>query len=159
MLDWDPLIELILNSIGIIGVFIAIIIGLVISKVMDLKNEKTILKDSITDLNNELEITKEHFEQLKNVNYNEYEEEVIYEMIDAIYKQKEYEFVENYPYVKIEYQKKFYKYVGEYILKVLEQIELKKDICSCKKDLEVIEDSIEEIIIDDIYERNGCYES
>jgi len=39
-MEWDNLIELILNSIQIIGVFIAIIIGLIISKVMDLKKEK-----------------------------------------------------------------------------------------------------------------------
>ena len=32
-MEWDNLIELILNSIQIIGIFIAIIIGLIISKV------------------------------------------------------------------------------------------------------------------------------
>ncbi len=40
-MEWDNLIDLILNSIQIIGVFIAIVIGLIISKVMDLKKEKT----------------------------------------------------------------------------------------------------------------------
>ena len=34
-MEWDDLIGLILNSIEIIGVFIAIIIGLIISKVID----------------------------------------------------------------------------------------------------------------------------
>ena len=40
-MEWDNLIELILNSIQIIGVFIAIILGLVISKVMELTKEKS----------------------------------------------------------------------------------------------------------------------
>ena len=35
-MEWNTLLELILNSIQIIGIFIAIIIGLIISKVMDL---------------------------------------------------------------------------------------------------------------------------
>ena len=39
-MDWNNLINLILNSIQIIGVFIAIIIGLIISKVMELKKRK-----------------------------------------------------------------------------------------------------------------------
>lgn len=36
-MEWNSLIDLILDSIQIIGIFIAIIIGLVISKVMELK--------------------------------------------------------------------------------------------------------------------------
>ena len=54
-MDWKNLIDLILNSIEIIGVFIAIIIGLVISKVMELRKEKEELSDAIVDLDNELE--------------------------------------------------------------------------------------------------------
>lgn len=54
-MEWDNLIELILNSIQIIGIFIAIIIGLIISKVMDLKKEKSETIDTIEDINNELE--------------------------------------------------------------------------------------------------------
>ena len=46
-MEWDDLIGLILNSIEIIGVFIAIIIGLIISKVIDLKKEKNEIIDTI----------------------------------------------------------------------------------------------------------------
>lgn len=53
-MEWDNLIDLILNSIQIIGVFIAIVIGLIISKVMDLKKEKNEAIDIIEDINNEL---------------------------------------------------------------------------------------------------------
>lgn len=49
-MEWDNLIELILNSIQIIGVFIAIIIGLIISKVMDLKKEKNEVIGTIEDI-------------------------------------------------------------------------------------------------------------
>lgn len=47
-MEWDNLIDLILNSIQIIGVFIAIVIGLIISKVMDLKKEN-ILEQIVLD--------------------------------------------------------------------------------------------------------------
>ena len=49
-MEWNNLINLILNSIQIIGVFIAIVIGLIISKVMDLKKEKNEVIDIIEDL-------------------------------------------------------------------------------------------------------------
>ena len=44
VMEWNTLLELVLNSIQIIGIFIAIIIGLIISKVMDLKKEKSEIK-------------------------------------------------------------------------------------------------------------------
>ena len=63
-MEWDNLIDLILNSIQIIGVFIAIVIGLIISKVMDLKKEKNEAIDTIEDINNELENMNKQFDKL-----------------------------------------------------------------------------------------------
>lgn len=39
-MEWNEMTELLLKSIQIIGVFIAVILGLLISKVMELKKEK-----------------------------------------------------------------------------------------------------------------------
>lgn len=64
-MEWDNLIDLILNSIKIIGIFITIIIGLIISKAMDLKNEED--------------------------NYKFYKEENVYSMIDLIFEGKKCE--------------------------------------------------------------------
>ena len=63
-MNLNNLIDLILNSIQIIGIFIAIIIGLVISKVMELKKEKEEVSEEIEDLDNELETLNKQFEEL-----------------------------------------------------------------------------------------------
>ena len=68
-MEWDNLIELILNSIQIIGVFIAIIIGLIISKVMDLKKEKNEVIGTIEDITIELENMNKQFNGLKEEQY------------------------------------------------------------------------------------------
>ena len=58
-MSWEDLIDLILNSIQIIGIFIAIIIGLIISKVMELKKEKSEVTDLLDDISNELNTMNE----------------------------------------------------------------------------------------------------
>ena len=87
-MEWDNLIDLILNSIQIIGVFIAIVIGLIISKVMDLKKEKNEAIDTIEDINNELENMNKQFDKLKEENYKFYKEDNVYAMIDLIFEGK-----------------------------------------------------------------------
>ena len=83
-MEWNNLIELILNSIQIIGVFIAIIIGLIISKVTELKKEKSEILDTVEDIDNELYTMNDQFDKLKEDNYKFYKEENVYSMIDLI---------------------------------------------------------------------------
>lgn len=87
-MEWDNLIDLILNSIQIIGVFIAIVIGLIISKVMDLKKEKNEAIDTIENINNELENMNKQFDKLKEENYKYYKEDNVYSVIDLIFEGK-----------------------------------------------------------------------
>ena len=87
-MEWDNLIDLILNSIQIIGVFIAIVIGLIISKVMDLKKEKNEAIDTIENINNELENMNKQFDKLKEENYKFYKEDNVYSVIDLIFEGK-----------------------------------------------------------------------
>lgn len=151
-MEWEDLIGLILNSIEIIGVFIAIIIGLIISKVLDLKKEKNEVIDTIEDINNELENMNKQFDKLKEQNYNFYKENNVYSMIDLIFDEKECEILYSIPYISEEDQKDFYEYVKKYINKVIENIE-DNTSDKCKKKLKVKKNSIEEMIIDEIYER------
>lgn len=150
MIDWADLIDLILNSIQIIGVFIAIIIGLIISKVIEINNEKNSLKEAISDIDDELKFKKQQFEEFKNINYAEYEEDVIDEILDSICEDKEYVFYEYYAFVEIEYQKNFYKYVKEYISKIKLLTSDGKSKEACRKELKIEEDSIEEVILNRI---------
>lgn len=124
-MEWNTLVELILNSIQIIGIFIAITIGLIISKVMDLKKEKSEMIDAISDIDNEIETTNEQFEKLKEDNYNFYKKDNIYDIVNSILEQKEYQF-NNIPYVSIDYQKDFFEYVKKYMMKVYEKLKDKK---------------------------------
>lgn len=151
-MKWDDLIGLILNSIEIIGVFIAIIIGLIISKVIDLKKEKNEVVDTIEDIDNELENMNKQFEKLKQENYKFYKEDNLYSMIDLIFDEKECEISYSLPYISEQDQKDFYEYVKKYINKVIENID-KNTLEQCKKKLKVEKNSIEEMIIDEIYER------
>lgn len=151
-MEWDDLIGLILNSIEIIGVFIAIIIGLIISKVIDLKKEKNEVIDTIEDIDNELENMNKQFEKLKQENYKFYKEDNLYSIIDLIFDEKECEISYSLPYISEKDQKDFYEYVKIYINKVIENID-KNTLEQCKKKLKVEKNSIEEMIIDEIYER------
>lgn len=151
-MEWDDLIGLILNSIEIIGVFIAIIIGLIISKVIDLKKEKNEVVDTIEDIDNELENMNKQFEKLKQENYKFYKEDNLYSIIDLIFDEKECEISYSLPYISEKDQKDFYEYVKIYINKVIENID-KNTLEQSKKKLKVEKNSIEEMIIDEIYER------
>ena len=106
-MDWNNLINLILNSIQIIGVFIAIIIGLIISKVMELKKEKSEIIDALNDIDNELMINNEQLEQLKEDNYNYYKYDSVYDIVNSILEKEDYNFDANIPYVSIDIQKEF----------------------------------------------------
>lgn len=154
-MDWNNLIDLILNSIQIIGIFIAIIIGLVISKVIELKKEKEEISDTIVDIDNELETLNKQFEDLKEDNYNFYKEDCVYDIIESILKGKEYEFYDNIPYVSIDEQKQFYSYIKEYGSKVVDFLEKDITIEQCIKELKVLPDSVEETIIEEIYDWRG----
>lgn len=152
MVDWNNLIELILNNIQIIGIFIAIIIGLIISKVMDLKREKAEIIDLLSDIDNELKINNEQFHKLEEKNYYYYKNDNIYDIVNSILEQQEYEFSDNIPYISIEYQKEFYDYVKQYMFKIYEKMKDKKTLEECKKELNIRNYSPEEIIAEEMYD-------
>lgn len=151
-MDWNGLIDLILNSIQIIGIFIAIIIGLVISKVMELKKEKEEVSDTIEDIDSELETLNKQFEELKEDNYNFYKEDNVYEMLKSILNGEEYKFVDNIPYVSMDEQKQFFSYIKEYGAKVVSFLEEGKNMEQCMQEMKVEPDSVEETIIEEIYD-------
>ena len=154
-MDWNNLINLILNSIQIIGVFIAIIIGLIISKVMELKKEKSEIIDALNDIDNELMINNEQLEQLEEDNYNYYKYDSVYDIVNSILENEEYNFDSNIPYVSIDIQKEFFEYVQQYMIKVYEKMKAKKILEECKKELKIENNSIEEVIAEEMYDWRG----
>ena len=151
-MEWNNLIDLILNSIQIIGIFIAIIIGLLITKVMDLKKEKEEVSDTIEDLANELETLNKQFEGLKEENYKFYKEDNVYEMIQSILNGEKYKFADSIPYVTVEEQERFYSYIKVYGGKVISVLEKNKTLEECIHVLNAKPYSVEETIIEEIYD-------
>lgn len=121
-MEWNEMIELLLNSIQIIGVFIAIILGLVISKVMELKKEKSELLDFIEEIDIELNHLKNRFDKLKKENYEFYKEDNVYSVINSIFEKEEFEMSNSIPYISEREQKDYYNHVKDYISQVLKVI-------------------------------------
>lgn len=147
-MEWNEMIELLLNSIQIIGVFIAIILGLVISKVMELKKEKSELLDFIEEIDIELNHLKNRFDKLKKENYEFYKEDNVYSVINSIFEKEEFEMSNSIPYISEREQKDYYNHVKEYISQVLKVIKSGASLEECKRILKVEKYSVEDTIVD-----------
>lgn len=152
-MEWNEMIELLLNSIQIIGVFIAIILGLVISKVMELKKEKSELLDFIEEIDIELNHLKNRFDKLKKENYEFYKEDNVYSVINSIFEKEEFEMSNSIPYISEREQKDYYNHVKDYISQVLKVIKSGASLEECKIILKVEKYSVEDTIVDETYER------
>lgn len=152
-MEWNEMIELLLNSIQIIGIFIAIILGLVISKVMELKKEKSELLDFIEEIDIELNHLKNRFDKLKKENYEFYKEDNVYSVINSIFEKEEFEMSNSIPYISEREQKDYYNHVKEYISQVLKVIKSGASLEECKRILKVEKYSVEDTIVDETYER------
>lgn len=152
-MEWNEMIELLLNSIQIIGVFIAIILGLVISKVMELKKEKSELLDFIEEIGIELNHLRNKFDKLKKENYEFYKEDNVISVIDSIFDGEEFEISNSIPYISEQEQRDYYNYVKEFIFQVIKMIQMGDSLEECKRMLKVEKYSVEDIIIDETYER------
>lgn len=147
-MEWNEMIELLLNSIQIIGVFIAIILDLVISKVMELKKEKSELLDFIEEIDIELNHLKNRFDKLKKENYKFYKEDNVYSVINSIFEKEEFEMSNSIPYISEREQKDYYNHVKEYISQVLKVIKSGASLEECKRILKVEKYSVEDTIVD-----------
>lgn len=156
-MKYEELISILLNSIEIIGIFVAIVVGLVVSKILSLKTEQSQLKSRISDIDKELQTMENQYSIKKEENYDYYKEDVIYDILDSIFDEKEPDFLmDKIPHIEDNYKEEFYNYVTKYIYDLKDVIDNgKTSIEECKKRLKVKENSIEDIIINEIYERCG----
>ena len=156
-MKYEELISILLNSIEIIGIFVAIVVGLVVSKILSLKTEQSQLKSRISDIDKELQTMENQYSIKKEENYDYYKEDVIYDILDSIFDEKEPDFImDKIPHIEDNYKEEFYNYVTKYIYDLKDVIDNgKTSIEECKKRLKVKENSIEDIIINEIYERCG----
>lgn len=156
-MKYEELISILLNSIEIIGIFVAIVVGLVVSKILSLKTEQSQLKSRISDIDKELQTMENQYSIKKEENYDYYKEDVIYDILDSIFVEKEPDFLmDKIPHIEDNYKEEFYNYVTKYIYDLKDVIDNgKTSIEECKKRLKVKENSIEDIIINEIYERCG----
>ncbi len=154
---YKDLIDILLNSIEIIGIFVAIIVGLVVSKILSLKTEQSDLRVRISDIDKELLVMEEQLKKKKKENYKYYEENAIYDIIDSIFDDdvQKYDFLSDHTaFVENDYKEKFYNHIMDVLKKVYESF--KKDdfvLEVYKKENKIKKDSIEELAIDLMIER------
>ena len=86
---YKDIIELLSNSIQIIGIFAAIIIGLVVSKILSIKAEQDDLKIKISDGEKELKVMEKQLQKTKEENYEYYKKETIDEIMYSIFSKGE----------------------------------------------------------------------
>lgn len=158
-MKYEELISILLNSIEIIGIFVAIVVGLVVSKILSLKTEQSQLKSRISDIDKELQTMENQFSIKKEENYDYYKEGVIYDILDSIFDEKEPDFLmDKIPHIEDNYKEEFYNYVTKSIYDLKDIIDNgKTSIEECKKRLKIKENTIEDIIINEIYERCGFW--
>ena len=103
---YKDIIELLTNSIQIIGIFAAIIIGLVVSKILSIKAEQDDLKIKISDGDKELKVMKKQLQKTKEENYEYYKRETIDEIMYSIFSKREkYDYYsDKTPFVENEYK-------------------------------------------------------
>lgn len=153
---YNDIIELLYNSIQIIGIFAAIIIGLVVSKILSIKSEQEDLKVKITDGVKELKVMKKQLKKTKEENYEYYKRETIDEIMYSIFQKGEkYDYYsDKTPFIENEYKEKFCNYIIEEIIKKayhsFKDNKIKLD--DYKKINNIKKDSIEEYAIDELYD-------
>ena len=79
----------------------------------------------------------------------------MYDIVNSILEKEEYNFDANIPYVSIDIQKEFFEYVQQYMIKVYEKMKAKKILEECKKELKIENNSIEEVIAEEMYDWRG----
>lgn len=155
-MEYKELIDLLMNSIQIIGIFVAIIIGLVVSKILSIKEEQGSLEAKIADGEKELGIMRKQLEKVKEKNYLYYKQETIDEIIYSIFSEhKKYDYLsDKTPFVENEYKKKFYNHIMDDVIKKA-YYAFKNDKISLnayKTNNNIKKDSIEEYAIDELYD-------
>lgn len=150
-MSWSELCNLTFNSISVIGIFIAIIIGLVISKITDLNREYGELKDFIENIETELLVKNEHFNKLINDNYEFYKKDNIGSILDVLYTGNDFIFIDSIPYIDEKMQKDYFDYVSVLKDKVIKLIEKNYSIDNCRIHLKIQEGSLDDIILQEIF--------
>ena len=117
-MKYSDIIDLLSNSIQIIGILVAIIIGLVVSKILSIKEEQEQLKVKINDSEKQLKVMRKQLEKAKEENYRYYKEDTIDEIMYSVFLEgKEYDYLsDKTPYVENEYNEKFYNYIMEDVI-------------------------------------------
>ena len=153
-MEYNELIDLLLNSIQIVGIFTAIVVGLVVSKIISLKTEQNELESKISDIDKELLVINNQLNKKKEENYNYYIENTVYDILDAIFEKKYNYLSDNTPFVENEYKESFCNHIYDILKKEYEVFrENSMSLEDFKIKNNIDKDSIEELAIDEFYER------
>lgn len=123
----DSILNLIFNNIEIIGVFIAIIGGLVASKIISLNTEKDEINNNLKDIEEEIVAIKKSISIKKKEGLENYKEYVFDNIIDSLIDDEEFDLYDyNNPFISNKEREKFYDYVKSFFIKIITMI-IKED--------------------------------
>jgi len=114
MLEFNETINLLGSSIQIVGVFVAIIGGLVATKILSFNAEKEQIANEINDIDIEIETARQYLGEKESRNEKLYKEEMAWEITNSILEGEEIDLSENDNYlISMETREEFYRYVKE----------------------------------------------
>lgn len=155
-MNYEDLISILLNSIEIIGIFVAIVVGLVVSKILSLKTEQSELKSKISNTEKELRVMKTQLKKKKEENYKHYKENAVYDIIEYVFENQErYNYLsDKTPFVENKYKERFFNHIIRILLNAYKEFTDKKtSLSQYKKENNIKKDSIEELAINELHER------
>lgn len=147
--------NLLLNSINIVGIFVAIVVGMVVSKIMSFNAEKSELNVNINDSKNKLNEIKKQYDNLISKKQTMCKEKIGYELLNCFERMENYAFINEYiewmcdEYVTIEFIENFHQNLHELLTKFDRVKNNHQEINKFMKENNVLDNSIEyKILLD-----------
>lgn len=141
--------NLLLNSISIVGIFVAVVVGMVVSKILSFNAEKSELNVNISDSKNKFKEIKKQYDNLIFNKRTMCMEKIGHELLDCFKKDENYDFINDYiewmcdEYVTVEFIENFHQRLHELLTKFEKVKNNQEEIKKFMKENGVLEDSIE----------------
>lgn len=141
--------NLLLNSINIVGIFVAIVVGMVVSKILSFNAEKSELNVNINDSKNKLNEIKKQYDNLILKKRTMCKEKIGYELLNCFEKVENYDFINDYiewmcdEDVTIEFIEDFHQNLHELLTKFDRVKNNHQEINKFMKENNVLDNSIE----------------
>lgn len=154
MIEYDEIISLLLTSIEIVGIIIAIVVGMLGTKILAQKEDKSNIEDKLSDLDEEISIKKKELKNKMDENIYYCENSIIEDMVYCFlvgdkYNPSEY----NYDYFDKAVHEKFSKKVTSELIEISKYSHNNpdSDYSKSKTDLNVKDSTLKDRVLFEYY--------